>query len=133
MILGAKLYTVIKHTQTTEDLAETLAKVADIGYKTVQISGTCAFEPAWMTEQLNKNGLTCAVTHTGGMDDNTQAVVEEHRVFGCSILGMGSMPGNLTNGFADYIAFRERFVPAAKKVKEAGALLAFHNHSRELY
>ena len=43
MKLGAQLYTVRDFTKTTDDFAETLKKVADIGYRTVQVSGTCAF------------------------------------------------------------------------------------------
>ena len=46
MELGAQLYTVRAFTQTLADFAETLKKVADIGYRTVQVSGTCAFDAA---------------------------------------------------------------------------------------
>ena len=41
MTLGAQLYTTHALCETTEGLAETLARVADIGYKTVQVSGDC--------------------------------------------------------------------------------------------
>ena len=40
--VGAQLYTVRQSTQTIADIAETLKKVADIGYTAVQIS---AFGP----------------------------------------------------------------------------------------
>ena len=64
MITGAQLFTVRDYTQILEDFAETLKKVADIGYTTVQVSGACAFEAEWLKEQLQKNGLTCVITHT---------------------------------------------------------------------
>ena len=41
MKIGAQFYTVRNQCQTLDDFALTLRKVADIGYKTVQISGTC--------------------------------------------------------------------------------------------
>ena len=52
--IGAQLYTVREHCTTLEDFALTLRKVADIGYRTVQISGTCAFDPVWLGEELKK-------------------------------------------------------------------------------
>lgn len=45
MRIGAQFYTVRDFCKTTEALAETLKKVADIGYEYVQISGTCAYDP----------------------------------------------------------------------------------------
>ena len=63
MIIGAQLYTVRESCRTTEDLAETLKKVADIGYTTVQLSGICPYDPHWMAEQLKETGLTADITH----------------------------------------------------------------------
>ena len=45
MKIGAQFYTIRDFCKTPEALAESLQKVADIGYTTVQISGTCAYEP----------------------------------------------------------------------------------------
>ena len=64
MKIGAQLYTLRDFCKTPEDFSNTLAKVADIGYTTVQVSGTCAYDPLWLKEELDKNGLTCAITHT---------------------------------------------------------------------
>ena len=63
MKIGAQFYTVRETCKTLEGFAETLKKVADIGYRTVQISGTCPYEPEWLKEQLDKNGLECVLTH----------------------------------------------------------------------
>ena len=57
MQIGAQFYTLREHCKTLEDFAESLKRVADIGYRTVQISGVCAYEPEWLQEQLQKNGL----------------------------------------------------------------------------
>ena len=43
MEIGAQLYTVRDYAKTTEDFAETLKKIADIGYRIVQVSGTCGY------------------------------------------------------------------------------------------
>ena len=64
MIIGAQLYTLREFCQTPEAFAQTLNRVAELGYKTVQVSGTCAYEPAWLKEQLRAAGLSCLLTHT---------------------------------------------------------------------
>jgi len=57
MQIGAQLYTLRDFCQTPEGIAESLRKVADIGYRTVQLSGTCPYDAAWMRGELDKNGL----------------------------------------------------------------------------
>jgi sugar phosphate isomerase/epimerase len=65
MELGAQLWTVREHTQTLADFAEALRKIADIGYKNIQVSGTCKHEPDWLETQLRTAGLRCVVTDYG--------------------------------------------------------------------
>ena len=63
MEIGAQFYTVREQCQNLEDFALTLKKVADIGYRNVQISGTCPYPAQWLKEQLDRNGLKCVLTH----------------------------------------------------------------------
>ena len=63
MRIGAQLYTLSKYNQTLEGFATSLSRVADMGYKIVQVSGVCPYEPEWLKEQLDKNGLECVLTH----------------------------------------------------------------------
>ncbi len=114
MQLGAQLYTVRDFTKTLDGFAETLKKVADIGYRTVQVSATCAFEAAWLAEQLAANGLSCAVTHTPPqrIAKETDAVIRAHQTFGCRYIGIGMAPGGMDR--ADwYEAFARDFRPGA--------------------
>ena len=48
MEIGAQFFTLRQHCQNLDDFAESLKKVADIGYRTVQISGTCPFPAEWL-------------------------------------------------------------------------------------
>lgn len=129
MILGAQLYTVRAHTQTLEDFSETLKKVADIGYTTVQVSGTCDFEPEWLHDRLQETGLRCILTHTSParIAQQTQQVIQAHRTFECSFIGIGMVPG----GMEAYDEFVCTFKPVAKEIAQAGLQLAYHNHNIE--
>ena len=133
MELGAQLYTVRSKTKNLVDFAETLARIADIGYKSVQISATCDYEPEWLAEQLKKNGLTCPVTHYSPdrIVSDSAEVAREHKIFGCDIVGLGSAPGIWLKTFS-YEKFRDKFLPAALKISELGGMLGYHNHSPEL-
>lgn len=133
VITGAQLFTVRDYTQNLEDFAETLKKVADIGYTTVQVSGACAFEADWLKEQLQKNGLTCVITHTNPdrIAYETEKVIEDHKTFGCNYVGLGSIPWGLGQNPAGLTAFAEIFREPAKKIKEAGLKFMYHNHGFE--
>ena len=41
MKIGAQMFTTRATCQTLEGFADTLKRIADIGYTTVQVSGTC--------------------------------------------------------------------------------------------
>ena len=131
MKIGAQLYTVRDFAQNTDDLEKTLARVAEIGYREVQVSGTCAYEPAWLAERLRKYGLSCALTHTAmdKMKQDPAGVCRDHAVFGCNYIGIGSLPGGVND--EKYDAFVQDFLPVAKVFRENGCKLFFHNHHWE--
>ena len=63
MKIGAQLYSLRDYCKTLDDFKETLKKVADMGYTSVQVSGTCAYEADWLADALKETGLTCDLTH----------------------------------------------------------------------
>ena len=132
MQVGAQFYTIREHCKTLEDFAESLKKVADIGYKTVQISGTCAYEPQWLKEQLAKNDLKCVITHTNAqrMVEMPEIVAAEHDVFDCQYVGLGMYSFNPDKGHS-FPDFMEKYAPTAKKLKECGKYFMYHNHAHE--
>ncbi len=137
MKIGAQLFTVHNHTQTLEDFSATLRKVADLGYETVQVSGTCPYEPEWLRDELSKNGLECVLTHISPariLEEGADKIVANHKVFGCRNIGIGIMPfytGGKVWTLEDYHIFREKFIPVAKRMQELGATLHYHNHFQE--
>lgn len=129
MILGAQMFTVRDYTKDLETFSETLKKIADIGYTTVQVSGTCAYEPQWLKEQLKATGLSCVITHTSPdrMVEDAAAVVADHNVFGCDYIGIGGYAVN----DCGVDTFVERFKPVCRTFAEAGKRLMYHNHDWE--
>ena len=132
MRVGAQLYTTREACRTLDGLAETLARVADIGYTTVQVSGTCPYEAEWMRAQLAKNGLECVLTHipvprlTGEVD----AVIREHEIFGCPNIGLGYW-GFSEDGGMTLEKWLSTFPPIAKAIHDGGKYFMYHNHNNE--
>lgn len=132
MKIGAQLYTVRDSCKTLDDFALTLKKVADIGYKTVQVSGTCEFSAEWLKNELDKNGLECVVTHTPAQRllGEPEKVAKEHKIFGCKYAGLGWNAFNLAEGDTPE-RFIESYLPAAKKLHDNGVKFMYHNHDQE--
>ena len=133
MKIGAQLFTVRDFTTDLNGFSETLKKVADIGYTTVQVSGTCEFDPAWLKAELDKNGLTCVLTHTKGdkMIADPVGVCRDHDVFGCTNIGLGAMAGRSGGMESAYTTFCEQFTSVIKAFKENGHKFYYHNHHSE--
>lgn len=137
MEIGAQFYTLREHCKTLEDFSESLKRVADMGYPTVQISGTCPFEPQWLKEELDKNGLRCVLTHTPAdqlLSDPVQAA-KKHHTFGCRHIGLGYFALDSSHYESGLPGALDRFVslykPVAGTIQDNGCYFMYHNHARE--
>ena len=64
--IGAQLYTVRDLCKTKEDFENTMKRLAEIGFKTVQLSGVPADvcgDPVYTRSVLDNYGLECVATH----------------------------------------------------------------------
>ena len=130
MQIGAQFFTLREQCKTLDDFALTLKKVADIGYKTVQISGTCPYEAEWLREQLAVNDLKCVLTHipVPRLTGETAQVIADHHVFDCPHIGLGWWAFNETD---TYEKFMNTFPAVAKTIREGGKYFMYHNHDQE--
>ncbi|MGN0556226.1 MAG: sugar phosphate isomerase/epimerase family protein [Acutalibacteraceae bacterium] len=132
MKIGAQFYTVRDYCKDLDSFAETLKRVADIGYETVQISGTCAYDPTWLKNELDKNGLKCVLTHIDRERLIAEAakVATEHEIFGCKYVGVGCFThsGKENECYSDFVRL---FKPVAEQIKAQGKYFMYHNHDQE--
>ena len=133
MELGAQLFTLREYCKDLPSFAETLKRVADIGYMTVQVSGTCPYEADWLAEELAKNDLRCVITHYS-MDKIRDIPAETaafHNTFSCRHIGIGCAPNCFAKGDEDMTALRAAIDAAASVFPQEGVLLMYHNHACE--
>lgn len=132
MTPGAQLYTLRMYTQTPEDLDDTLAQVAQMGYGTVQISAIGPMPPEVVRDLCDKHGLKIVLTHTDPVRilKDTEAVIKEHDILGCRYIGIGMMPEKYRHPewFPHFI---KDYKEPARKIAASGKLLMYHNHNLE--
>jgi len=132
MRAGAQLYTTRELCKTPEGFAETLKRVADIGYTTVQVSGCCPVPADWLKAELDKKGLSCVLTHipvpelTGDMD----ALVRYHDRIGCDLIGLGYWGFSEDNGMT-LDKWLDTFPAVAHEIRTRGKYFMYHNHHNE--
>lgn len=132
MLVGAQTYTIREFTQTEADFRQSMKKLADIGYTSVQLSAIGPIAPRTLRDICDENGLQIVLTHTppDRMLADPEAVIEDHNILGCDYIGVGMMPERYRT--VDTVAdFARDFRPAAEKMAAAGKLLMYHNHHIE--
>lgn len=131
--IGAQLYTLRDYLKTADDVRSTFAKVREIGYTAVQVSGVHAdVAPEVVAEAAKQNGLTIGGTHMAWdrFKNDTDRVIEIHQMWGCRHAGIGGLGNNMT--MEELNRFRTELEPVSAKLAEAGIDFSFHNHSQEL-
>lgn len=135
MIIGAQLYTLRNYCKTASGLEETIKRVADMGYTSVQLSGVCDYDPERMRELLAECGLEAPLTHFSykKIINETDAAIAFHRALGAKYIGIGSIPDFKKRGCDPgiYDKFLSEAIPAAKKIAAAGMKFMYHNHNME--
>lgn len=136
--LGIQLYSLRDHIKTSEDFAETMKKVADIGYKYVQVSAIGPVPAEVIREETEKNGIKVVLTHWNPdrIRNDTEAVIAEHTTFGCDAIGLGGLyiygGGTCAGVRADaYDSFKRDFKEPIAMIKAAGKDFVYHNHRFE--
>jgi sugar phosphate isomerase/epimerase len=133
-VLAAQLYTVREFTQTAADLAASLKKVKEIGYTAVQVSAIGPIPDAEVKAMVDDLGLTICITHTPypKLWNEIDAVITQHKLWGCPNVAIGSMPGPYREaGEEGFRRFAAEANMVGEKLARAGLTFSYHNHSFE--
>ncbi len=133
MKIGVQLFTLREQCKDLTSFSETLKRVADLGYRYVQVSGVCPYEPQWLQTELEKNGLVCAVTHISKdrLLSQPAQVAQEHDVFCCNNIGLGYHPFEQDGLQGQVEEFIQQFRPTAREIARLGKLFTYHHHDHE--
>jgi sugar phosphate isomerase/epimerase len=140
---GIQLYTVGK--ELTEDLPGTLAKIAAIGYKTVESAGLAGKSAAEFRKALDDAGLKCPSSHMFDPRRSPEQFFEDAKTVGAQYAVSSVMfkPTAPIKGIDDYIKLIAALTEddykkmaadlntLATQAKSAGLRFAYHNHNME--
>lgn len=154
--LGLQLYTL--GPDLAADVDGMLGKVAQAGYRTVELAGYAGKTPAELRAALDRHGLSASSSHVGAASNKTQAgldnldgVIAEAKVMGVKhiVLPMFAIPERIKPGAGedrraflgrlgkeltaeDWKATAALLNAKAGPLKAAGLTLGYHNHNIEL-
>jgi len=133
MIIGAQMYSVRDMAKNPIEIDAAFKRLKEIGYTAVQASGLGPITPEELRDISQKYSLPIVVTHTNTerLLKETQAVIDEHKTFGCKNIGVGYMPGNYHGSIEGFRQFAADFSPVARLIAENGMQFHYHNHDFE--
>ena len=131
--LALTLYNLRDHVQTIPDMAATLKRVREIGYRAVQLSGLGPVPPAQLQAMLADADLIACVTHVDWdrLRSDTAAVIAEHKLWQCRHVAIGGVPDGYRNEQGWHRLAREASA-IGQELQTAGLTFSYHNHYWEL-
>ncbi len=136
-VLGIQLFTLRDYCANPAGFDSTLGFIRSFDCNLVQISGVGREEPISAESQkasLEKNGIEACLTHTPWQRiiEDTDAVIEEHKLIGCRCVGLGCPSEEYRGTVENLDKFISELEPALKKLKANGMVFNYHNHDFEL-
>jgi sugar phosphate isomerase/epimerase len=136
MKIAAQLYNTRDYCKTPADIEATLRRVKDIGFDVIQISGFGPCDPDLLAAWVKELGLDVCLTHAPWprLSDTSELkkVIAEHKKLGCSIIGLGSRPGDVyPNSYEGWTRFIAKAKEITKQIKDEGLDFSYHNHDFE--
>ena len=130
-VIGAQMYTIRRHTQTSSDMAKSFARLREMGYEAVQVSGVGQIEDEELARMLRGEGLYCAATHVSlDMMKDTDRCVAYHQALDCKYPAIGGYFGEQDPDA--WLRFVDEFNAVGCALAERGLRVGYHNHSHEL-
>lgn len=127
--IGIQLYTLRRQAQA--DLAGTLAALAKIGYREIELAGYYDHPATEVRAILDQNGLASPSGHIAieSIETNPSKTFADAHAVGHRWITVPSLPRGAKATADDWKAIAGRFNTAAAACKSAGFRFAFHNHN----
>lgn len=130
MNYGVQLYSV-RDCVKEQGMRETLRRVAEIGYKSVELAGYGDLTAAELRACADEFGLTVCGAHVGIkalLPDRIEQTVEEMKILGINELIIPAAKIKTEEQIREFLAQLEWALP---RLREAGIDVGFHNHHTE--
>lgn len=129
-LYGVQLYTL--RNQMQESVAQTLARVAEAGYRQVEFAGFYGHSVTEVRAHLEHNGLSAPASHfpLEDMEADFAAVIEQAKALGSRYIVLAWLDQSRRSP-ADYRELVPKLNDWGTQARDAGLRLAYHNHDFE--
>jgi sugar phosphate isomerase/epimerase len=129
--IGLELYTV--RNECEKDLEGTVKKVAEIGYKEVEMYSFYKRKPSELRSLLSSNGLVCPSAHyeTPALKSGLGKEIDFAKEFGLSYMICAFLQPGERKSLDDYRGLADLFNKVGEQCQRAGIQFAYHNHNFE--
>ncbi|WP_407083084.1 sugar phosphate isomerase/epimerase family protein [Paenibacillus aurantius] len=129
--VGLQLYTL--RNETAEDFLGTLAKVADMGYKTVEFAGYRDIPAKEMKKALDDLGLQAVSSHVGLqlLESELEKQIAYSQEIGAQYIICPWLDEKLLKNEGDFNKLMSDFRKYGQAINEAGLTFLYHNHAFE--
>src|SRR5687767_13315956 len=131
--VGIQLYSL--RDDARRDLERTLAAIAAIGYKDLELLGSMnnfGMPPARLRTVLDRNGLRAPSTHVSGNALNElDRQLDDALTLGHEYVIVASLPISGPRTIADYQRWADRLNESGKRARERNVCIGFHNHAND--
>ena len=129
--IGVQLYTV--RSAAARDLAGTLARVAEIGYRDVEFAGYYGKSPAEVRELLTRHGLGAPSSHIpiASLRGDWKKALDEAKTIGHELVTIPWLAEEDRRTVDSWKRVAELFNRGGAEAKAAGLRFAYHNHDFE--
>lgn len=141
MKISAQLYTIREDTKTATGFRDAMRKIADIGYRSVQLSAVGAMDgdaPELTALDaraiLDELGLEAVATHRpmSRLLEHPDEEIEFHRALGATYAAIGMAPAEYFQAeIAGFEKLAADLSPIVDRLDRAGIAFGYHNHAVE--
>jgi len=130
--IALQLYTLRDHLKTEADVARSFARVREIGYEWVQISGIGPMPTSDVKKLADAAGLGICATHESGQQivDEPTKVADTLSTLGCRFTAY-PFPHVPLNTLDEVFKLADDLNRSGEVLRSRGQLLTYHNHAIE--
>ena len=131
--ISLQMYTLRKYTGTMNDLEMTLAKLSDIGFKTIQYTVGKDFNKREVKGLMQQFGISndSVFANFRTLKEDAQEILRDCELFETNYVRIASMPAENTGSADGYRAFAQYLSDNSASLKQAGKKLLYHFHAYE--
>ncbi|MBE7037696.1 MAG: sugar phosphate isomerase/epimerase [Ruminococcaceae bacterium] len=131
--ISLQMFTMREHTKTWEDFKNTISKLREIGFETLQYSIPDAFDAKEVKKVFDSFGIIndSVFCPSLKLEDRLNTTIEQCELFNTKYVRIDSIQRGLTDNASGYKMFAHYLNEVSKEYKSKGIKIVYHFHSFE--